>query len=422
MATRSERRKQQKKQNSHLESLRQLIRNNHFDRRLLRSFDWPLFLTVLALVTFGLLSIYSATSVPVEGDSTRMLDMLLQQPITYPRLQLIWFVAGMILMCGMIYFNYEWFGSLANLIYWANIALLFLVLFMERGRGNMAGWFGWGEGRTFQPSEVGKIAIIIALAKLFANRTHPIRTVSDLLPVLVYIGLPLLLIALQPDIGTALVYIAIFGIMLFVSGTSYKLLIGLVCIGVLMLVPAWYFMNTAEDSFRLNRILVFLNPDLDPTGAGLNATNSRIAVGSGGLWGKGFFASGSFGSLNYIPEDHTDFIFAITAETFGFVGSALLVALFAFLLFRMVVLARRAQDSFGSYCIIGVMSMMLFHIFENIGMVIGLMPITGIPLPFISYGGSNLLTNMAGIGLVLNIAMRSRAGKRTLKSRTEAAL
>lgn len=397
------------------------IRENPFDRRYMRGFDWPIFLTVCALIAFGIISIYSATSIPVEEEINSVTEMMEYQPIATARLQLIWAIGGMAALFFMIYFDYGVFGRLSNIIYWANIFLLLFVLFTTRGRGNMAGWFSWGSGRTFQPSEIGKIAIIISLSKMFADRKEPIKTVRDLIPVMIYFMLPLILILAQPDVGTALVYVAIFAGLLFVSGTNWKLLAGMVCILVLMMVPLWYIMN-ATDSFRLERIMVFLNPESDPNGAGMNAINSRIAVGSAGLWGKGLFADGSFAALNYIPEDHTDFIFAITCETFGFVGAMVMVGLFAFLLIRMLILARRSRDMFGNYLIVGIMSMMLFHVVENIGMILGLLPITGIPLPFVSYGGSNMLTNMAGIGLVLNVAMRSKVQLRKRNEYKEAKL
>ncbi len=281
---------------------------------------------------------------------------------------------------------------------------------MERGRGGMAGWFRWGSGgeRTFQPSEIAKLAIIISLAKWFSNRKKPIETFSELMPVLAYVGLPLLLIAAQPDFGTALVYVAIFAVMLFTSGTSYKLIFGMAITAVIVFIPLWYYLTNAEEvSFRLKRILVFLDPDSDPDTA-RQITNAKIAIGSAGLWGKGMFREGSFALLNYIPDDHTDFIFAIVAETFGFVGAGALVLAYFLLMVRLTALSSQAGDSFGTYLTIGIMAMLLFHVFENICMVIGLMPVTGIPLPFVSYGGTNMLTNWVGIGIVLNVHMRRK--------------
>lgn len=401
-----------KKKQGRFQQLLTKVKKNRLGKGLMRHFEWPLALLVLMLSLFGVLSIYAATGTPVEeGVRYTFLEMLQIQPFTYARLQLMWIGAGIVALFVMIFFDYQLYGDFKNVFYWGNVALLVAVkVLSSAGRGGMNGWFQWGSGRTFQPSEFGKIAIIIALAKLFADREKPITRIGELFRVGCYVGLPLALVVIQPDFGTALVYIAIFAGMLFASGTDKKIIIGIICIIILLLVPAWYIMETS-DNFRVDRIQVWLDPSYDPNGAGMQTTNGRIALGSGGLWGKGMFSVGNFAALNYIPDDHTDFIFAIVGETFGLMGASLMVLMFLALLVRMAMLSMRAQDAYGSYLIIGVMSMMLFHIFENIGMVIGLMPVTGIPLPFISYGGSNYMTNILGIGLVINVAMRSKAGQ-----------
>ncbi len=386
------------------------IQGYKFDPHLLWSFDWPLLLLIVAIAVFGIISIFAATAVPVEHAAKSFLELLQTQPTYYARLQIFWLLAGLVALGVMVVIDYDVFGKWSNALYWANILLLTVVLFMERGRGNMAGWFRWGSdaARTMQPAEFGKLAIIVSMAKLFSSRSKPITRVAELLPVLAYIGLPLILIGAQPDFGTAMVYVVIFAVMLFASGTSPKLLIGMLCLTVLMLVPLWFYMSTADSSFRMNRILVFLDQTADLQGDGMQMYNAKLAVGSGGLWGKGMFSAGSIASLNYIPDDYTDFIFAIVCETFGFVGAAALVAAYLALLIRLVMMSNQAADAFGTYIVIGVMAMMLFHIVENIGMVIGLLPVTGIPLPFVSYGGSNFLTNMMGMGLAMNVAMRSK--------------
>ena len=401
-----------KKEQGRFQKLLANVKKNRLGKGLMRHFEWPTALIVLMLSLFGVLSIYAATATPVEeGVEYSFLEMLQLQPFNYARLQLMWIGAGIIALICVIFFDYQLYGDFKNFFYWGNVILLIAVkLLSSAGRGGMNGWFQWGSGRTFQPSEFGKIAIIIALAKLFADREKPITKIGELFRVGCYVALPLALVVIQPDVGTALVYMAIFAGMLFASGTDRKILIGIICIIILMLVPAWYIMENS-DNFRVDRIQVWLDPTYEPMGAGMQTTNGRIAVGSGGLLGKGMFAVGNFAALNYIPDDHTDFIFAIVCETFGLVGAGLMILLFLSMLVRMVMLSMRAQDAFGSYIIIGVMSMMLFHVFENIGMVIGLLPVTGIPLPFISYGGSNYITNIAGIGLVINVAMRSKAGQ-----------
>lgn len=385
------------------------IRVNSASKRLFRHFEWPTAILVLILSLFGVVSIFAATGSPLtNADEMTLIEKIRSQSFTYPRLQLIWMVVGGIAMMACVFFDYHLYGQLKNVFYWGNVVMLLLVLGMEKGRGAATMFYKWGDGRTFQPAELGKLCIIISLARLFADREKPIRTVGELIRVSCYLALPLALIIVQPDVGTAMVYIAIFAGLIFASGTDMKIILGVICIGIVILVPAWYILSTST-SFRVARIQVWLDPTYDILGAGMQTYNGRLALGSGKLWGKGLFSEGNFAALNYIPDDHTDFIFAIVCETFGFVGGGLMILLFLLLILRMVVLSSQAQDAFGSYLIIGVASMILFHTFENISMVIGLMPVTGIPLPFVSYGGSNYLTNILGVGLVINVAMRSRA-------------
>ena len=396
-------------------ALAKQLRMNRFERSLMRCFDWPLFLNVLAIALFGVVCIFSATTTSVTEKPSTIMEMLATQPTNYARLQLMWLGAGIIAMMAVIYFGYDLYGHYANTFYVVNIVLLVVVLGMEAGRGGMTAFFTWGSSseRTFQPSEVGKIAMIIAFAKAFAVRVRPISHVRDLIPLVIYMAIPLLLIIAQPDVGTALVYLAVFAIMVFVSGTNYKLILGVLACLVLLIIPVWTFMN-ATDSFRLMRILIWLDPESYPDEA-RQVINAGIAIGRGGLWGQGIVSPGSYASLGYISDDHTDFIFAVCCESFGIVGACVLMALYLLLLVRLFYLAVRVQDSYGSYLIVGVAAMLLFHIVENICMVVGLLPVTGIPLPFMSYGGSNMITNMLGIGLVMNVVMRSRS--REVKNR-----
>ena len=386
------------------------IRDNQFDRSLMKYFDWPLFLIVIAISLFGVVCIFSATSSQVTEYPANVVEMLQTQSILYPRLQLMWIGAGLVAMAVIIFFPYELYGQYANVIYTANIGLLVFTLLVARaGRGGMTAFLAWGGGdRGFQTSEVGKIAIIIALAKAFSVRTKPVMKFSDIIPLAIYTGIPLVLIIAQPDVGTALVYLAVFAVMVLVSGTNYKLIWGVIIAFVLLLIPLWYFMNNSSaDNFRFDRILIWLDPEAYPDKA-RQVINAQIAIGSGGLFGKGIVSPGSFASLGYISDDHTDFIFAIVCESFGLVGGCALVFAYMLLIARMIWLAIRTEDPFGSYAIVGVSAMLIFHVVENVGMVIGLLPVTGIPLPFVSYGGSNMLTNMMGIGLVLNVRMRTR--------------
>ena len=387
------------------------IKKSRYRKGLIRHFEWPLVIMVLVMSIWGIVSIFAATGSPVEeGVEMSFLEKITTQSLYYPRLQFFWVCAGMVALAAVSYFDYRLYGRWKNLFYWGNVIVLALVKFTtEVGRGAPNMFFQWGSGRTFQPAEFGKIAIIIALAQVFSSREKPIKTLSELIRMSCYVGLPLILIVIQPDVGTALVYVAIYAILIWASGTNYKLVVGTICIGVILVVAAWYVLNFS-DNFRVDRIQVWLNPDYDINNSGMQTYNARLMLGSGGLWGKGLFSVGNFAALNYVPDDHTDFIFAVVCETFGFVGGGLMILLYLAMLLRMMYLANHAEDTFGCYLIIGVMAMMFFHIFENISMVIGLMPVTGIPLPFVSYGGSNYITNIMGIGLVCNVAMRSRAG------------
>ena len=384
------------------------LRAGHFNRDLMRYFDWPLFLIVLGISLFGVVAIFSASSIEVTQKPATIMEMLQTQPLTYARLQLIWIFAGVIAMFFIIFFNYELYGKYANILYAANLIVLLLVLGVEAGRGGMSAFFGWGNDRGFQPSEFGKVIMIICFAKAFSMRVKPVMNLRDIIPLVLYLALPMLLVIAQPDVGTALVYMAVFCVMVWVSGTNWRLIASVLVCAVLILIPVWYFMNNASSgNFRLTRILIWLDPESYPDDA-RQVINGQIALGSGGLFGKGLVSPGSFASLGYISDDHTDFIFSIVGESFGLVGACLLVLGYVLLLGRLLYQSMRIEDPFGSYVVVGVFAMMLFHVVENIGMVIGLLPVTGIPLPFMSYGGSNMLTNMMAIGLAENVIMRAR--------------
>ena len=384
------------------------LREGQFDRSLMRYFDWPLFLNVLAISLFGVVTIFSATSSEVTEKPATIMEMLRTQSLTYPRLQLIWIVAGVVAMFVIIYFSYELYGKYANTLYVINLLMLLFVLGVEAGRGGMSAFFTWGSDRGFQPSELGKVIMIICFAKAFSVRMKPVMHMRDIIPLVLFMALPMVLILAQPDVGTALVYMAVFCVMVWVSGTNWKLIASVLACAVLIFIPVWYFLNNSSaDNFRLTRILIWLDPESYPDEA-RQVINGQIALGSGGLFGKGLVSPGSFASLGYISDDHTDFIFSIVGESFGMVGACLLVLGYILLLGRLLYQSMRIEDPFGSYVVIGVFAMLLFHVVENIGMVIGLLPVTGIPLPFMSYGGSNMLTNMAAIGLAENVIMRAR--------------
>jgi len=373
------------------------------NKKILRNFDFTILFVITLIVGYSLIAIGNATANPSTGDEHGIMQILGNLNLYYVKLQLLWFGLGLLLMAAMIWIDYETLGELANYIYWINVALLLLVLIAGHTSKGAQSWLVLFGTRGFQPSEIAKISIIITMAKILSIREGEIKRIWDCIPIFIHFAIPFILILLQPDFGTAMVYIVILLGMIFVSGIGYRILAGFLGSGIASLIIAWFFFFK---EFQKTRILTFLNPYLDPMGGGYNVIQSMIAIGSGQTFGKGLLKEGAMSQLDFIPEKHTDFIFSVTAEALGFIGALLLILLYSILIFRTLVLAQKAKDKFGSLLVIGVLSMAMFHIFENIGMSMGMMPVTGIPLPFMSYGGSSMWTNMIAFGLVLNVGMR----------------
>jgi rod shape determining protein RodA len=256
--------------------------------------------------------------------------------------------------------------------------------------------------RMIQPAELCKIAVIITMAKQMSRTGGPMTRVRELLPVLGYLAPPLLIVVLQGELGSVMVYLSIFIGMLFLSGTNWKLLVGLFTTGALSLIPLWYLIGP----WRQERLMSFLDPSHATDTARYHVEQSMLAIGSGRTGGKGMFQEGSLTQLSFVPVNHSDFIFSVTAEAVGFWGCLLLIIAYVALILRLFWLSARVQERFGSLLIAGVASMFLFQVFENMAMTMDLMPITGIPLPFMSYGGSAMLTNLVAIGIVQNVLMR----------------
>jgi rod shape determining protein RodA len=289
-----------------------------------------------------------------------------------------------------------------------------VVLVLGTEQRGLQGWISVG-GFNFQVAEFAKIMIILCFADFLAKRQGMLHTFREMLPCFIYMGLPILLVMAQPDLGTALVFVAITLGMMFVAGANPRILLGIITGGLALVVLALFLhvqfgMWLPLEDYQIKRLTVFIDPYNDGKGgrgAGWNIIQSLVAVGSGGLLGKGLF-QGTQAQLNFLPEHHTDFIFAVVGEEFGFIGAGLLLLLFAVILLRTIFIAYNAKDFFSTLVAIGIISMWLFHIFENIGMSIGLMPITGVPLPFISYGGSFMLANMIAVGLLLDINIKGK--------------
>ncbi|MDK2800742.1 MAG: rod shape determining protein RodA [Clostridiales bacterium] len=365
-----------------------------FDKKLLRNFDTITIVIMVSLIAIGVVAISSATHVAETGDFWAV------------KKQVAWFILGLIVMGVIISIDYNTFGHLATYMYVTGILLLIAVLFVGTEINGAKSWFVIKGLGSIQPSEFVKIIVIISFAKhiekIKENNDTDINALKNLFILMLHMMLPILLIMKQPDWGTAGVFIGIMIILLFVAGISYKYIIAAFTASA-AIIPILFFFVMKD--YQRERILVFWNPNRDPLGRGYHVIQSKIAIGSGQLYGKGLF-HGTQTQLGFLPEQHTDFIFSVIGEELGFIWSSVVVLLFVILLLRLLYLATVAKDKFGTYIIIGVTAMIFFHFLINVGMTIGLAPVTGIPLPFISYGGSSLLTNMIAVGLVLNVAMR----------------
>jgi rod shape determining protein RodA len=285
-------------------------------------------------------------------------------------------------------------------VYGANLALLALTDLTGRTALGAQRWLAVGP-LSLQPSELSKLALIVTLAWSLSRRSSPPSRWAELVPYLLHTAPLVLLVFLQPDLGTALSFLAILLGMLWAAGVPRGQLAGLVAAGLVASPLAWPLLKP----YQRTRLLAFLDPGADPLGAGYNLIQSKIAIGSGGVWGKGLFA-GTQNTLQFLPMQHTDFVFAVIGEELGFVGAVGVLLLFCLWLWRVLQVASSARDSFGSYLCVGVASMVAFHVLVNVGMTVGLAPATGIPLPFVSYGGTALVAQLAGVGLVLSVAAR----------------
>ncbi len=378
-----------------------------FDKRLVRNFDFALLIIILLITVIGLFGIILATRSPVEAGDNAVSEIFGSFNMRQVKLQIIWFVSGLVLMLVVVSVDYHTIVDLSVYFYWIVVAMLIAVKLKGQTRGGAQSWIPIGPYQL-QPSEFAKISVILSLARIMSKKEETgINNFGSMAQILLTLAVPFVFIVIQPDLGTALVLIVIFMGMIFVAGIDYKLLFGVIGAGVAAIPPVWF---KFLDKYQKNRILVFLNPGLDPTGKGMQAIQSKMAVGSGQLTGRlgsgGFLFHNMLSQLNFLPAKDTDFIFAVTAEALGFLGGITIIVLYLLLIIRTVRIASKARDHLGSLICIGVASMALFHVFENIGMCMGIMPITGIPLPFMSYGGSSMWINMISFGLVLNVGMR----------------
>ncbi|MDQ6642021.1 MAG: rod shape-determining protein RodA [Actinomycetota bacterium] len=363
--------------------------------------DWGLVLATACILVLGTLLVWSATSTNgtlTHGDAT-----------AYLKKHLVNVAIGVVLFVMVLATDHRWVRILVPVVYVASLIGLGLVLVMGTTINGSRSWLMLG-GFSVQPAEFAKLATVVGLALVLAERMESSRrrTVGtvEVMLMLVIAGLPALLIILQPDLGTVLVLCAtVFGVVA-VSGSPRRWLVTLFLAGVATAAVA-VSMGMLKQ-YQINRFLAFTNPALDPRGAGYNTTQARIAIGNGGLFGQGLF-HGSQTRSGFVPEQHTDFIFTVAGEELGMVGAGVLIVLFGIVLWRALSISLNSADMFGRVAGAGIACWFGFQAFQNIGMCLGIMPVTGVPLPLVSYGGSSMFASLMAIGLLQNIHLRSGA-------------
>lgn len=371
------------------------------EKKLFKNMDFVILAIAVFLMLFGLLMISSATSSPFSVGEVQK---------AFVKHQGMWIGLGVLAIALIVYVDYGMLLSIWPFIYFLNVALLFSVLIIGTSAYGAQSWIPLGPFRL-QPSELAKIFTIISLAGYLSKKEGKFERWFDFIPPALHIGFPLVLILLQPDLGTAMVFVAVYFGMCYIAGAPLQRLLILgggalsaIVIAILLHVHFGVPLPGVKE-YQLKRLLVFIDPSIDPLHAGYQMRQSLIAVGSGRYLGKGLYL-GAQNQLQFLPERHTDFIFSVIGEELGFLGCSVILVLYMVLIMRMLRVVLTAKDVFGSSLAAGIVSMLSFHVLVNVGMAIGIMPITGIPLPFISYGGSSLLANCMGIGLVLSVHMR----------------
>ena len=358
-------------------------------KRLWSGADKLMLLVVTVAAVFGILAIASATRI--------------YETNKYVFVQSGAFLFGIIAMFAVMIPDYNSFSAVAKYLYLLSVILLVIVLVAGVGsdEAGAQSWLRFG-GIGIQPSEIVKILFLITFSCHLASVEDYVNSPFPLIGLLGHGGFLILLILFQPDYGTAMVYIFMFVCMLFAAKISYKYIIGAICAFVPVGLIMWFFVLMP---YQKNRFLDFLHPERDMSGSGYQVIQSKVAIGSGGIMGKGMF-HGTLTQSGALPASHTDFIYSAIAEEFGVVGCALVIGLLFVIIFKCLYTARTARTSTGKYICVGVAAMFIFHTYENVAMCMGLMPVTGIPLPFFSYGGSSMLANCIAIGLVMNVWSR----------------
>lgn len=358
-------------------------------KREFKNIEWSVVIIAIILCVIGLVALFSATQETEHDEFNK---------------QCIWFAVSLVIMIIIMLIDYETIAKVSPIIYGLFILLLIGVLFTTPVNGATS-WFNIGFF-SFQPGEFAKVFVILFLAlaitKIKQKGNSEINKISKLIIVFAIVGAPILLIIKQPDYGTAAAFLVATALMLITAGIDKRYIISIILL-IVISVPLLY--NFVLPEHAKTRIDIFLNPESDPRGAGYNIIQSKLAIGAGGLTGMGFL-KGNQTQLGFLYPKTTDFIFAVIGEELGFIVAGVVIIMYIFFINKCIYIAKTAKDELGSLIATGIAGVFLFHMIENIGMVMGLLPITGVPLPFISYGGSSLITNFICIGLLANISSK----------------
>lgn len=350
--------------------------------------DWVLLSSVFLLIAIGLITLYSMSSFENGLESNYFLKQLVAVGI------------GIFLMLFFSFLDYRVLISYSTKLYFGAILILVGLLIWGATVRGTTGWIKLGLF-NLQPVEITKLILIIFLASFLAIKKTYFSITVRIIASVVLVSVPIILILQQPDFGSSVIIMGVWLIMIFVSGMNKKTIAGLVIAGIIASSSGWFMLK----NYQKERLINFVNPERDPLGSGYNVIQSIVAVGSGGMWGKGL-GHGSQSQLNFLPEKHTDFIFAVFAEEFGFFGSAVVLVLFGILFYRLKEAARLARDNFGYLMVVGISTMLFMQVLVNVGMNIGIAPVTGVPLPFLSYGGSSMMIILTSIGIIQSIFIR----------------
>ncbi|GAA0124315.1 rod shape-determining protein RodA [Clostridium sp. CTA-19] len=366
-----------------------MINKLKLNSKLVKRLDYSIIIVVVLIVAFSILNIYSATN-STAG-------------IYYAKLQFMWLIVGLIAMYIMLIWDYNLILNYASIIYWGGVILLILNNYVLGSTVNGAtGWISIGS-RAIQPAEFAKIGMILMLARVIQDMEGDVNSLKSILTMMFYAAIPMILIVSQPDMGMTMVSFFIILPIVVVANVDWKIITGGLSFLIVTIVALWN--SPLMHDYWKNRLISFLNPEQFELTYGHQIIQSKIAIGSGGLFGLGFLNGKQY---KFVPENHTDFIFAVIGEEWGMLGAIILLTLYGILLYKLINIAKTSKDVSGSILCAGIIGFLMFSIIQNMGMAIGIMPVTGITLPFVSYGGSSMLTNFISLGLMLNVGMRRK--------------